>query len=245
MRGGIACIAAVAVLLLAACGGSGGGAARAAPPAGARSCPRRSTAPTSRRSRWRRPARRLTWEPACRRKSVDDLKKTVDTFAAATQRIGDEVAALNPPENAEAANSEAREGPARDRRRDADASAKVAKLKTAQEAISYLEHTKGPAKGSSEVSTALAKLKELGYTTRQRAAGLETGPSGGQTAHMVSAAAARKTVSVLFCDLADSTVLGERLDPEPLRELMGRGTRRCGSPSSTTAAPWRSSSATP
>ncbi len=38
---------------------------------------------------------------------------------------------------------------------------------------------------------------------------------------MVSAVAARKTVSVLFCDLADSTVLGERLDPEPLRELMG------------------------
>ena len=39
---------------------------------------------------------------------------------------------------------------------------------------------------------------------------------------MVSAAAARKTVSVLFCDLADSTMLGERLDPEPLRELLGR-----------------------
>ena len=39
---------------------------------------------------------------------------------------------------------------------------------------------------------------------------------------MVSAAAARKTVSVLFCDLAGSTMLGERLDPEPLRELLGR-----------------------
>jgi class 3 adenylate cyclase/tetratricopeptide (TPR) repeat protein len=38
---------------------------------------------------------------------------------------------------------------------------------------------------------------------------------------MVSAAAARKTVTVVFCDLADSTALGERLDPEPLRELMG------------------------
>ena len=38
---------------------------------------------------------------------------------------------------------------------------------------------------------------------------------------MVSAAAARKTVSVLFCDLADSTALGEHLDPEPLRELLG------------------------
>jgi class 3 adenylate cyclase len=35
-------------------------------------------------------------------------------------------------------------------------------------------------------------------------------------------AQARKTVSVVFCDLADSTALGERLDPEPLRELMGR-----------------------
>jgi len=39
---------------------------------------------------------------------------------------------------------------------------------------------------------------------------------------MVSAATARKTVSVLFCDLTGSTALGERLDPEPLRELMGR-----------------------
>ena len=38
---------------------------------------------------------------------------------------------------------------------------------------------------------------------------------------MVSAAAARKTVSVLFGDLADSTMLGERLDPEQLRELLG------------------------
>jgi class 3 adenylate cyclase/tetratricopeptide (TPR) repeat protein len=38
---------------------------------------------------------------------------------------------------------------------------------------------------------------------------------------MASTAAARKTVSVLFCDLAGSTALGEQLDPEPLRELMG------------------------
>jgi class 3 adenylate cyclase/tetratricopeptide (TPR) repeat protein len=32
----------------------------------------------------------------------------------------------------------------------------------------------------------------------------------------------RKTVTVLFCDLAGSTELGERLDPEALRTLMGR-----------------------
>jgi len=40
---------------------------------------------------------------------------------------------------------------------------------------------------------------------------------------MASAAAVmRKTVTVLFCDLADSTELGERLDPEALRTVMSR-----------------------
>src|SRR5205814_1455662 len=33
---------------------------------------------------------------------------------------------------------------------------------------------------------------------------------------------ARKTVTVLFCDVADSTPLGERLDPESLRRVMSR-----------------------
>src|SRR5436305_5940326 len=38
---------------------------------------------------------------------------------------------------------------------------------------------------------------------------------------MASAAAAtRKTVTVLFCDLVDATELGERLDPERYRELL-------------------------
>jgi class 3 adenylate cyclase/tetratricopeptide (TPR) repeat protein len=35
-------------------------------------------------------------------------------------------------------------------------------------------------------------------------------------------AAARKTVTVLFCDLVESTALGEGLDPESLRSLLGR-----------------------
>src|SRR6202165_3093524 len=32
----------------------------------------------------------------------------------------------------------------------------------------------------------------------------------------------RKTVTVLFCDVADSTPLGERLDPEVLQRVMAR-----------------------
>src|SRR5665647_2075356 len=35
-------------------------------------------------------------------------------------------------------------------------------------------------------------------------------------------AVARRTVTVLFCDLAGSTELGERLDPESLRSLLER-----------------------
>jgi class 3 adenylate cyclase len=39
---------------------------------------------------------------------------------------------------------------------------------------------------------------------------------------MPAAAATRRTVTVLFCDLADSTKLGERLDPESFRSLLTR-----------------------
>jgi len=39
---------------------------------------------------------------------------------------------------------------------------------------------------------------------------------------MAATAVMRKTVTVLFCDLADSTGLGERLDPEALRAIMTR-----------------------
>jgi class 3 adenylate cyclase/tetratricopeptide (TPR) repeat protein len=35
-------------------------------------------------------------------------------------------------------------------------------------------------------------------------------------------AGVRKTVTVLFCDLVGSTAIGDRVDPEPLRELMAR-----------------------
>src|SRR3954470_8584778 len=48
-------------------------------------------------------------------------------------------------------------------------------------------------------------------------------PSGGAPARAGPApASARKTVTVLFCDVAESTRLGERLDPEALRGVMGR-----------------------
>ena len=41
------------------------------------------------------------------------------------------------------------------------------------------------------------------------------------TALVEAAREVRKTVTVLFCDVVGSTALGERVDPEPLRRLMG------------------------
>ncbi len=165
MRGGILGIAAVAVLLLAACGGSGGGGGTS----GATSSGTQLSA-----AQYRAHIAKIKVEAASAQahvgaglqaKSVDDLKKTVDAFAAATQRISDEVAALNPPQNAAAANTKLAQGLHDIAAATRAASAKIATMKTAQEAISYLEHTQGPVKGSHEVGAALAELKQLGYTT--------------------------------------------------------------------------------
>src|SRR5579884_3485836 len=38
----------------------------------------------------------------------------------------------------------------------------------------------------------------------------------------MGAAAARKPVTILFCDLVGSTALGERLDAERFRDVLGR-----------------------
>jgi hypothetical protein len=98
-------------------------------------------------------------------KTVTDLKKTIDQFAADTQRIGDEVAKLKPPKNAEAANTQLAQGLHDIAAATRTASGKIATMKTVQEAISYLEHSHIATKGSREVGSALAKLQKLGYTT--------------------------------------------------------------------------------
>ena len=47
------------------------------------------------------------------------------------------------------------------------------------------------------------------------------GSCGAALVEAVPAREVRKTVTVLFCDVVGSTALGERVDPEPLRRLMG------------------------
>src|SRR5580765_718312 len=69
--------------------------------------------------------------------------------------------------------------------------------------------------------SALWSLSERASNIARQGTRLEIRRVERHTCPMVSTIAARKTVSILFCDLADSTALGERLDPEPLRGLMG------------------------
>ena len=160
MRRGALFIACLSVLLLAACGGSGKGTT---------STQKQMTAA---QYRARIAAIKLEAGKAqtdvgkgLQAKSVDELKQRVDTFAAASQRIGDEVAALNPPLDAQPANRTLAQGLHDIAAGTRTASAKIAGMKTVQQAITYLRTAKGPVKGSREVSQAIAELQKLGFTT--------------------------------------------------------------------------------
>ena len=97
-------------------------------------------------------------------KSVAELRRRLSSFAGATQKLGDEVAALKPPKNAEAANALL----ARGEHDTAGATRAVlphlAKLKSVKAALRLLNKSQGNAKGSRELDQALAELKKLGYT---------------------------------------------------------------------------------
>jgi hypothetical protein len=98
-------------------------------------------------------------------KTLAELRGRLDAFAESTQRIGDEVAKLKPPANAEAANTELADGLHETARATRDASKQITGLHTPREAISYLEHSPLNTKGARQVDEALTRLKQLGYTS--------------------------------------------------------------------------------
>src|SRR4051812_8798425 len=66
---------------------------------------------------------------------------------------------------------------------------------------------------------ALSSLGGTGHASQSPPDGrFRNGPAGAYTRSMQ----ARKTVSILFCDVVDSTPLGEQLDPESLQRVMSR-----------------------
>jgi hypothetical protein len=151
----VLCIAAVAALLLAGCGGSGGSSQLSASAYRAKLTQIKQEAATA----------QANVAKGLQAKTLTELRQRLDTFAADTKRIGDEVAKLNPPQDAEAANTELAAGLHETARATSAASKAIAGLHTSQEAISYLEHQPANAKGAHQVDQALAKLKKLGYAS--------------------------------------------------------------------------------
>jgi hypothetical protein len=94
--------------------------------------------------------------------SVPQLVKVLSVFGAAENRIGDEAAALKPPKDAEAANTELANGE-HDTASEVQAFLpKIKKMPSAKAAIAYLSKTP-TTKGGRELDEGLAKLKKLGY----------------------------------------------------------------------------------
>ena len=151
MRGGVFVVVAVA-LLLAACGGS------------SRLSPDGYRAQLARIQRQTNVAQGEVAK-GLQAKTVAELRRRLDAFAAASRHIGDEVAKLKAPANAEAANAELAQGERDTATATTAASAKVAKLKTPKAALAYLQKSLGNAKGAHELDDAVAKLKKLGYTS--------------------------------------------------------------------------------
>jgi|SRR5436305_981992 len=138
------------ILVLPACGGGGGRLSASEYRAHLKTVARESD------------AAQHAVEKGFQASSLSQLVKDLTAFEAAEKRIGDQVAALKPPKDAQAANTELANG-------EHDTSSelqtllpKIKQMPSAKAAIAYLSKTP-PAKGGQEIDHALAQLKKLGY----------------------------------------------------------------------------------
>ncbi len=104
-------------------------------------------------------------EKGLQAKSVAEIRRRLGTFANATQKLGDEVAALKPPKSAEAANALLARGEHDTASATRAVLSQLAKLTSVKAALSFLNKSEGNAKGGRELDQALAALKKMGYTT--------------------------------------------------------------------------------
>ena len=145
------------VLLVSACGSGGGGTSGGSSSLSA-SAYRAHLKPIAKESNTAQHA----VEKGFRASSVPQLVTVLTAFGTAEKRIGDEVAALNPPTNAEVANTELAKGQQDTASEIQALLPKIRKMPSAQAAIAYLSK-KSTTKGGHEIDQALAKLKQLGY----------------------------------------------------------------------------------
>jgi len=144
-----ACVLAVG---LAACGGGSGRLSKAAYRSGLAKISRQADS-----------AHGAVDRGAAKAKTVSDVQSVLRRFAAADDRLGDEVSKLKAPSDAEAANAELARGEHDDAAEIRALLPKLSRYKTVQQAFGFLQRL-GHTKGGREEGAALAQLKKLGYT---------------------------------------------------------------------------------
>lgn len=96
--------------------------------------------------------------------SLTEIQTRLRSFVSAEQKLGDEVAALKPPKNAEAANAELARGEHDTASEVRAVLPQLAKMTSVKIALSFLNKNLGSATGGREVDHALTRLKKMGYT---------------------------------------------------------------------------------
>jgi outer membrane murein-binding lipoprotein Lpp len=97
-------------------------------------------------------------------RTVPQLQTHLRRFAAAQDRLGDEIAALKPPKDAEAANALIARGAHHDAAEVRTLIPKLSKYSTVRQALHFLNGV-GHTKGGQELDRATRKLRKLGYIT--------------------------------------------------------------------------------
>jgi hypothetical protein len=141
------------LMLLAACGGAGNGVSKAEY--------RRELVKISKEAGT---AHAAVERDAPTATTIAQLQAVLGRFASAEDRIGDDVSKLKVPADAKAANAELARGQHDDATEIRALLPKLAKYKSVQQAFTALQRLSS-SKGGREGDEALAKLKQLGYTS--------------------------------------------------------------------------------
>jgi hypothetical protein len=159
---GVLVVLVVCACVTGGCGGSGGGGG--ASTAGGRLSKSAYRSRLAKVAREAAAAQGTIGKAASKAKNVGDVQTALRRFAAAYDRLGNEVAALRAPTDAQAANALLAKGEHDDATETRGIVPKLSKFKTVQQAFAYLQRV-GHTKGGAEQDKALATLKKLGYTT--------------------------------------------------------------------------------
>lgn len=103
-------------------------------------------------------------EQALQAKTPAEIRTRLTAFAAADDRIGDELGALKPPKDAEAANAALAQAEHNTASAVRSVLPRLARAKTAKAAIGLLQHDQQAAKAGQQLDAALSRLHKLGYT---------------------------------------------------------------------------------